>query len=706
MAGHVTARDSGQPESLDALLRIAGIDLEAGRARQAADLMELAVGLHPRSVDAHYLRANALFDLSQFDAAIAAYRQVLEWDPTCWRACNNAGLALLCQRRHESALRCFEQAIGIEPRNPEAFNFRGHALGDLGDHAAAVASYDAALALQPGYAEALNGRGNALALLRRPACALQSYDRALAVRPDFADPHFNRGNVLIDLGRDAEAVASYQRATQIKPDFAEAHYKLGDAHRGAGRIESAAASYDKALGLRPDLKYLRGTRLHAKMQLCDWRDLEGELDELTVAIERGEAACPPFALLALSGSTALHRRVAAIYCREECAVRAGPVGLRPRGARPKIRIGYVSADFRHHPVSLLCAALFEMHDRAAFDVVGLSTGPDTQDAVRRRLEAAFDRFIDVRDSSDEDIAQLARSLELDIAIDLGGFTQHARPQIFARRIAPLQVSYLGYLGTMAAPFIDYLIADRTLIPAEARPHYSENILYLPSYQANDPQRQVADIVMTRGQWGLPPSGFVFCCFNASYKIVPSTFAGWMRILRRVPGSVLWLYGGRSSVENNLRAAAHDAGVDPGRLLFGASLPLPEYLARYRAADLFLDTLPYNAGTTASDALWAGLPVLTRTGEALAGRMAASLLMSLNLPELIAPTQIRYEDLAVELAQDGARLAQIRQRLIRQRSVAALFDIGRFTRSLEAGYRTILERHLRGLAPTDVDVGGA
>jgi predicted O-linked N-acetylglucosamine transferase (SPINDLY family) len=324
--------------------------------------------------------------------------------------------------------------------------------------------------------------------------------------------------------------------------------------------------------------------------------------------------------------------------------------------------------------------------------------------MRKRLQKAFDRFIDVQGHSAREIVLLAREMELDIAVDLGGFTGECRPMIFAMRAAPLQMSYIGYLGTMGAPYFDYLIADTTTVPPASRRHYSEKILYLPSYQANDSKRRIADKVFTREELGLPPSGFVFCCFNTAYKITPATFAGWMRILKRVPSSVMFLYsGGIGIIEDNLRKEALRAGVDPARLVFGNALAIPEYLARCRTMDLFLDTLPYNAGTTASDALWAGLPVLTCMGEPFASRVAASLLTAIEMPELIASTQERYEALAVALATDPQRLSEIRHRLADRRLTTPLFDIRRFTQHLEAGYRDIYERYQAGLPPEDAYV---
>jgi predicted O-linked N-acetylglucosamine transferase (SPINDLY family) len=334
-------------------------------------------------------------------------------------------------------------------------------------------------------------------------------------------------------------------------------------------------------------------------------------------------------------------------------------------------------------------------------VYAFSLGRDTQDEMRRRLQRAFDRFIDVHGAAAVDIAVLAQNLEIDIAIDLTGFTRGSRPRIFALRAAPIQVSYLGYLGTMAAPYIDYLIADRVIVPPSLRAHYTEKLAYLPSYQANDSQRRIAERRFARHELGLPPAGFVFCCFNSNYKITPATFGSWMRILKRTPGAVMFLYVASETVAENLRHEARARGVEAGRLVFGARIATADYLARYRAADLFLDTLPYNAGATASDALWAGLPVLTCTGGTFAGRMASSLLQAIGMPELITSAPAQYEDLAVALSLDTHRMAEIKQKLEANRLTTALFDTRLHTRNLEAAYIQMQARYAANLPPEDI-----
>jgi predicted O-linked N-acetylglucosamine transferase (SPINDLY family) len=401
----------------------------------------------------------------------------------------------------------------------------------------------------------------------------------------------------------------------------------------------------------------------------------------------------------------LQRKAAEIWASDNYPANFVLGSIPKRTRREKIRLGYFSADFHNHATSYLMAELFEYHDKDRFELVALSFGPDLQDQMQQRISAAFDKFIDVRKQSDKDVALLSRNLGIDIAIDLKGFTQDSRVGIFAFEAAPIQVNYLGYPGTMGASYFDYLVADKTLIPEGSQIHYSEKIVYLPnSYQVNDTQRRIADKVFAREELDLPDSGFVFCCFNNNYKITPHTFESWMRILRRVDGSVLWLLEDNPTASTNLRKEAQRRDVNPNRLVFAKRIPLPEHLARHCAADLFVDTLPCNAHTTASDALWAGLPVLTCMGEAFASRVAASLLNAIGLPELITSRQEDYEALAVELATNPERLKSVKAKLEQNRLTTPLFDTKLFTRHIEDAYTQMIERYRADLAPGHVYVG--
>lgn len=696
-----------------AALRNAHLLHRSGRLAEARALCLQALQLRPRQAEALNLLGIIAAQTGDPEGAVALFEDVLDLDPRNIAAHNNQGNALRAWKRPAAALASYDQAIAIQPDHAPTHNNRGKALFDLRRYQEAVASYDKAIALKPDYAAAHFERGRALVELMRYDAALASLDRTIALEPDHPGAWYLRANALYALERFEAAVASYDRAIALQPNDARAHHNRGNALFMLDRHASAIASYDKAIALDPNMASSHAERLHARMHIADWRDFGPEVARLEARIARGEAASNPFAVLALCGSAPLQMQAARNWVREKCPPNDALGALPTPGALPasgallasgrhdRLRIGYFSADFRNHATAALTAELFETHDRSKVELIAFSFGPEAEDELRRRIAAAFDRFLDVRRQSDEDIARLARSLGIDIAVDLGGFTRGSRPRIFALRAAPLQVSYLGYLGTMAAGYMDYLIADDTIIPATHRQHYSEKIVYLPSYQVNDSQRRIADKRFGREELGLPPAGFVFCCFNGTYKITPSTFAGWMRILSKVPGSVLYLLGGSESLADNLRLEAHARGVAPDRIVFGARLSAPEYLARYRTADLFLDTLPYNAGTTASDALWAGLPVLTCMGETFASRVGASLLQAVGLPELIAATQEEYERLAVALASNPDSLAGIQAKLAGNLRTTPLFDTALSARHLEAAFARMYDRYRAGLPPEHI-----
>jgi predicted O-linked N-acetylglucosamine transferase (SPINDLY family) len=673
------------------------------RFEEALDSYSRALKIKPDFAEAYFNRGNALRELKRFEEALDSYACALKIKPYDVEVYSNRGLILLDLKRFEEALDSFASALKIKPDFAEAYNNRGLALRELKRFEEALDSFASALKIKPDFAEVYSNRGNTLRELKRFEEALDSFASALKIRPGFAEAYNNRGLALKELKRFEEALNSFASALRIRPDFAEVYNNRGLALKELKRFEEALDSYAHALMVRPDCDWSYGNWLHMKMLLCDWSNFDSQIADLAAKIQQAKKATPPFPVLALIDCLSLQRQAAETWVSEKCPPSRLLPAIPKRARHERIRVGYFSGDYCNHPVSFLTAEMLERHDRSRFEVIAFSFGPDTQDEMRRRMERAFDRFIDLRGKSDPDIVQLARSMELDIAVDLGGFTEGCRPNLFALRVAPLQVSYLGYLATLGAAYMDYLIANTTIIPPEHQRHYAEKIIYLRTYQANDSKRVISDKRFSREELGLPRTGFVFCCFNASYKIVPEIFECWMRILRQVGHSVLFLLADNVTAQRNLIKEAVKKGVAADRLVFGRRLPVPEYLARYRTADLYLDTLPYNAGTTASDALWAGLPVLTRMGESFAARVAASLLNDIGLPELVTSTQEQYEATAIELASNPGRLAEIRDRLHRNRLEMPLFDTEGFTRDLENAYTQIYERYQADLRPEHIYV---
>jgi predicted O-linked N-acetylglucosamine transferase (SPINDLY family) len=622
----------------------------------------------PTDLRAQFDAAHALHRNGQLSEAQSAYEAILKALPGSFQALSSLGLIAGQRNNPHKALKLLGEAIAGDPGNKLAFVAHmnmGLALIQLGNLQDALVSYERAIAIKPDYAEGYCRLGLVQESLRRASAALASYDRALRIRPDYAEVYFNRGNVLRELRE----------------------------------FEAAIASYAKAIALDPRMKFAPGVRLHTRMQICRWDGLAAEIEELFSGIGRDQAVTSPFYVLALSDSAQLQRKAAEIRVREKCPPSHALGNIRRRPTEGKLRIGYFSADYHNHPSMHLLAGVFERHDRSRFELTVFSYGPDSNDAMRKRLRSVCADFVDVRRLADIDVAKLARKRKIDIAVDLKGYTRDGRSGIFALRAAPVQASFVGYPGTTGASYIDYLIADRTVIPEQTQLRYSEKIICLPNcYQPNDRNRRISDRTCGREAYGLPPSGFVYCCFNNSYKITPTAFASWMRILQRVDSGVLWLLEDNPIATDNLRREATKHGVGGERLVFAPRTELPEHLARHRAADLFLDTFPCNAHTTASDALWAELPVLTLAGEAFASRVAASLLKSLGLPELITSTWAEYETAAVELAGDNARLNGIKQKLGRNRLAGPLFDAALFTRHLEEAYRRMFDRHQADLPP--------
>ena len=599
----------------------------------------------------------------------------------------------------EAAAR-YAQVLRAEPGNADAHYYLGMMSCQQGRFAEGAERARQALSSDPRHARACVLLGRALSALKQPEHALASIDRAIALAPDLAVAHGQRADILSELGRNSEAINSYDRALALAPDVVADWFNRGTALLAVGRYEDAIASFDRAQALKPDFAaadLLRAPHLLSKLRLCDWTDLEVETAELLTMIREQRFVSVPFAVLMLPTLPAEQLQCARRYVQEQPA--APQIWRGEVYSHDRIRVAYLSADFREHATAYLTAGLFEQHDRSRFEITAISFGEDDRSPMRRRLEGAFEHFIDVQNRSDRDIAELIRRREIDVAVDLMGFTKGNRLEVLAQRPAPIQLNYLGFPCTMGSDFIDYIVADLTVISEGEERFYAEQVVRLPdSYQINDDRRQIATSAPTRRECGLPDSAFVFCCFNGTQKLTPLFFDIWMRLLRMTDNSVLWLLEDGPTATANLRAAAEQRGVSAQRLIFSRRAIVRDHLARQPLADLFLDTLPCNAHTTASDALWAGLPVLTCLGPAFAGRVAASLLKAVGLDDLIAQSVDEYEAMARTLAREPVRLAEVRERLARNRGTYPLFNTRRSTRHLESAYTTMLDIHRRGGRP--------
>jgi len=691
------------PDQVDALHLLGVLEAQGGRYETAADLIGRAASIAPDNPFIHYNYGNVLSALNRLEESVASYDRTLALNPDDGTTLNNKGVVLSQLKRTDEALISYERAIALNPQHASAHVNRGNLLLGLGRYEEALSSYDRALAIQPQQANALFGRGRALTRLLRYEEALSSYDRAIALDPAHAESHANRGDVLFQIGRYHEALPAYERAAAIAPDSVAAHHGRGNTLFKLGRGREAYAAYDRAFSLHPEMEYLEGFRLLTKMYVCDWSDLERDVDHLRARVLENRPAANPFAFLMIGQTPADQLVCARAYAAAKYPPSPSPK-WRKRPPHTKIRLGYVSGEFREQATGYLTADLFECHDRNSFELHAISTGIDDGSAMRKRIKAAFDVFSDVSRRSDSEIAEQIAGAEIDILVNLNGFFGEERTALFAFKPSPIQVNYLGFPGTMGAPYMDYILADKWIIPEDRREDYSEEVVYLPdTYQANDRKRGIGDTVPSRTDYGLPEKGFVFCSFNNAYKITPEIFSIWMRLLAGTDGSVLWLLEVDSSIKRNLMNEAQKRGVSPDRILFAPFLKLKDHLARGRLADLFLDTLPVNAHTTASDALWMGVPVLTCLGPTFAGRVAASLLSAVGLEEMITRSLADYEALALKLAGDPALMASVRAKLARNRDTHPLFDTPRFARHIEAAYKTMRERHQSGLAPASFAV---
>ncbi len=694
-----------QPDLHEACNSLGNLMLAEGQPAKAIDYYRQAVAIHPNHQNAYVNLGNVLADQGETAEAISCYQKAILIQPTLCEAYNGLGNALRQEGKWAEAVTCFQKALAINPAYPAAYHNQGVTLQLQGDLDEAIACYRQALRLQPHSHETCNNLGSALAAHARMDEAIACYQQALAIRPDF---HPAYGNMGIALQREEKldlAIAAYRRALDICPTDRASLSNLGFALQLQGEVEQSIACYQRVLELFPDDPEAHGSVLHQRLQICDWNGFQTRLEQMMTAFHAKKEAINPFILLSVPTTPEEQRRCAILSAQEKYAIQKDWAATRPLDPHPaRLKIGYLSCDYQDHATTHLMAELFELHDRDRFEIIAYSYGQDDGLSMRQRVMAACDRFVDLRPLSHAASARRILEDGVHILLELKGFTKDSRLEIPAFRPAPIQVSWLGYPGTVGAPFIDYILTDPFVTLHGFEDHFTEKIVRLDGcYQPNDRQRPIAPHTPSRRACGLPEQGFVFACFNKNYKINPPIFDIWMRLLQQTPGSLLWLFESNHWVIDNLRREARHRGVEASRLFFAPKMAPAHHLARYRRADLVLDTYPYTSHTTGSDALWAGAPLLTCAGQTFASRVAGSLLVNVGLPELITHSLADYESLALELAHDPARLAAIRQRLQDNLATAPLFDSPRFARSLEAAYEAMWSRYQAGLAPDHIDV---
>ena len=646
----------------------------------------------------------AFHHAGQLGDAEHLYLRILAVEPLNTTVRHLLGLIRYHQGDYLESLELIGAAVTSNPRDPEAQSNYGNVLKMLGRFEAAVASYDRALSIKPHYPEVLNNRGIVLADMKRFSEALDSYDKALALNPGYAEALFNRGLALWHTGRMADALESYDKALVVRPDYAQAWNNRGNVLRALNRPKEALANYERALAIDPNNAYALGGIAFSVLDLCDWSKAADVAGKIEARIGAGDAIISPFILLGYSDEPALQLQCARNYSRDRLTVRPPALWQGTAYRHDRIRLVYLSSDFRNHAMAHLTAGLFEQHNRSRFEVMGLSIGADDHSDIRARLVDAFDRFEDGRLLSDYDIAWRIRALEADIVIDLNGYTEGGRPEILNYRPAPVQVGYLGFPATTGADFLDYIITDQVVLPFDQQPYFTEKSIHLPDcYFCNDSRRMAAEGTPSSANLGLHTQVFVFCSFNNCWKITETIFNVWMRLLAAVPGSVLWLIKSNDAAVARLKFEASARGIAPQRLVFGERVRPQEHLARHRLADLMLDTLPYNAHTTGCDGLWMGVPLITLRGRSFTGRVAASMLAAIGLPELVAENIEDYEALALQLATNAQFLRSVRHRLEQNRLSYPLFDTRQFCRNIEAAYIRMWETNACGELPVSFAV---
>lgn len=692
------------PEQPD-LLHFAGLcKHRLGDRPGAIGLLQAAIAINPNDAVFHFNLGIVLQELNRFEDALACHAAALAIKPDFLDALNAQANVLCLLGKLDEALVGYRSILSVNPEFLSAIYNYGLVCRTLGQLDEALRSFGRVLTYQPDNAVVLASRGEIFHQQNRNAEALADFNRALAIDRNSLSASFGRALIFLGQDRLKEAAEGFYHAISLDPRHAKAYFNLAVVLVMSEQWDGALYAFDKAIEIDQSIPYAHGYRLYARMHVCNWFDFDTSCRTLFAQIEQGERVCAPFPLLAFPATAQLQKRCAEIYIADRYPEMATSTRMTTKQARDRIRLGYLSADFHNHATAYLMASLFEIHDRSSFEVIGISYGQNVKDEMRSRLLEAFDTFLDISDRSDDEAVADIRNLDIDIAIDLKGFTRGFRLGLLARRVAPIQVSYLGYPGTMGAPYIDYLVADREVIPDALRDCFSEKIVRLPTcYQVNDASRARPARLHSREQVGLAEEDFVFCCFNNNYKITPDVFEIWMSIMRQIGRSVLWLLEDNPTASLNLRRAAVRAGISEQRLVFAQRTDQETHLSRHYLADLFLDTFVCNAHTTASDALWMGVPLVTLEGETFHSRVAASLLHSLGVPELIARTPSEYEQIVIALAGNPNELARVRQRVSKNRTTSALFDTRSFAGNLETAYRMMWMRHQAGQRPDHLDL---
>lgn len=689
------------PKNFDALMLLGLMHAEKCNPKEAIEFLTKAIKINDKSEIALYNIATAYTKIEKFLEAERYYKRTLVANPGNLKAISELAALEMRKGNFDSAINLSKTVLKEDPDNVKILRILGEAQRRIQLFEAAIESFDLSLQFDPACADTYNALGNIFYECGDLLKSETSFNKAIEINPSQWAAQISLGNILRDRGLYFEAMLAYDKALSIEPNSIFAIASKAQLWAVSNQHREAIEGFNKAYAIDPYFKNILGGIIYARLNLCDWQGLNDQIKDLQLMIDEGRKATEPFVELAVNDSPSMQLKTAQIYYQNMFS-RIKARSLEVKSAS-KITVAYLSADFRLHPISYLMAELFEIHNRDHFEIVGISFS-SSEDRMQQRLSKAFDQFIQADGMTDKEVLDIADALGVDIAIDLGGYTQNSRFSLFAKRVAPIQMSYLGYLGSTGSDCIDFIIADKVIIPEESRKFYSEKIAYLPSYQVNDSKRMSSERIFTRSEFGIPEDAFVFCSFNNNYKILPEVFSSWMRILKQVPKSVLFVQVNNPTAKDHLMQEATDKGIDSGRLIFGSLLSPEDYLARYALADLFLDTYPYNAGTTASDSLWAGVPVLTCQGESFASRVASSILTSIGMPELIAKTIEEYESIACRIALSPGEIMHLKSKLSMNREITPLFNTKEFAINLESLYKNAFDQAKNGKKFQTIEIG--
>ncbi len=689
-------------------------------------------------IHSNLVRAFDLLKKNDFVNAKLIYENILSVDKKNFDALFFLGVILIKFKNYKKARELLEQVVLIKPNFADAYNNIGICLEKLNDLDGAIKNYNLAINNRPNFAEAHNNIGVVFQKLRnfdqailqyKKAIsyknlyldayinlanlfketkqfeeAIKNYDLAINLNPNLAEVYNNKGNALKEIRKFEEAIKNFDLAINLNPNFAEAYFNTATTLQDIKNFEKAVLYYEKALLLDKEIPFSKGYLLHAKMLCCNWSGLNELYKEIYNDVEKNRYSATPFGYQAICDDESNLQKCAQLYSSKRFPEIKNNLFSKKVSKNKKIKIGYLCGEFREQATSILMTEVWEKHNKEDFEIIAFDSGWDDNSLRRNRIINAFDKFIDISKVSDLDAAKIIYKEQIDILINLNGFFGTGRPVVFSYRPAGIQINYLGFPGTIGSKYIDYILCDQTVVPFESKKFYNEKIIYLPdSYQANDTKRNISNKKFLREELSLPNESFVFCCFNNNYKITPNMFDVWARLLKKIDNSVLWLIEGNPEATENLKKEAKIRNINASRLIFAKRMKLEDHLARHKNADLFLDTLPYNAHTTASDSLWAGLPVLTCLGKAFPGRVAASLLRSLDLPELITYSENEYISKAEELALNPEKLTLIKNKLDINKFSQPLFNTELFCRSLESAFKVIFEKHSLGLETEDISL---